>query len=58
MTNTSKNHIGMPNTMPWIAVNLDVCCAVIVEEFSKNEPYKNFAKSKISIVLQIDTAMD
>jgi hypothetical protein len=49
MIGKSKNHIVMPNTMPWIAVNPDACCAVIVEEFSKNEPYKNFAKNKMWI---------
>jgi hypothetical protein len=56
--NISKNHIGMPNTMQWIADNLDVYCAAIVEEYLKNEPYKNNDNNKMWIKPQIDTAMD
>jgi hypothetical protein len=58
MTNPSKNHIGMPNIMPWIVVNQDACCAATVEEFSKNELYKNCDKSKMWTNAQIDTATD
>jgi hypothetical protein len=50
MTDISKNHIGMPNTMPWIADNLVACCAEIQDEYSKNEPFKSSGNNKMRIV--------
>jgi hypothetical protein len=47
MTDTSKNHIGMPNTMPWIADNLVACYAEIQDEYSKNELYKSSDNNKM-----------
>jgi hypothetical protein len=41
MINISKNHIGMPNIMPWIAGSQVACCAEIQDEYSKNELYKS-----------------
>jgi hypothetical protein len=58
MTDISKNHIGMPNTMPWIADNLVACYAEIQDEYSKNEPFKSSDNNKMWIKIQIDTAMD
>jgi hypothetical protein len=56
MINPSKNHTGMPNTMPWIVANLVACCAAILDESLKKKPFKNNDKSKMWTNPQIDTA--